>query len=313
MKEADNPIDEILSDGDFAGLKTLIARSSESQNRLPMLEVIFDRLVRFLSASYRAFTAYTVDIEVGSQTSERFGDFIEKQPFPSMISVVRAIEWDSPLLVVVDSNLIYALIDILFGGRKSECALRVENRPYTSIEQSMSQSIVELLLHELSVSFEPVSQVTFQLERIESNPKFASIVRADDIIHILELSIKMEARSGMIQLIIPYSSMEPVKKLLQRSFIGERGSRDPIWTRNLENEISEATVKLHAQLNGVTSTVENLMCLQIGHTIVLDKAPDDDILVMLGKYRIAYGKMGKIDSRVAMKLSSDISLEEYEL
>jgi flagellar motor switch protein FliM len=311
-KEQSHPIDEILEQHTDSGVKNLVMRNSESKNRLPMLEVIFDRLIRLLSGSYRVFTSYTVDVEIESQHTITFNDFISKLPTPSMIGVVRAIEWDNLLLLTVDSALTYALIDILFGGRKSEGALKVEGRAYTTIEQGIVQTVAELLLNDLSISFEPVTPITFQLDRLESNPKFAVISRPDDMVHLLRLSIKMESRSGIIELAIPYSTIEPVKKILQRSFLGERGSRDPAWTKQIHNEISAANVEIEARLNGVTSTVKNLMSLKVGHTIILDKEPDDDILVLTGGMQVSSGKIGKVDSRVAIKLSEPLNLRHYK-
>jgi flagellar motor switch protein FliM len=311
-EQESHPIDEILEQDSETGLRSLMMKNSESKNRLPMLEVIFDRLIRLLSGSYRVFTSYTVDVEIESQQTLTFGDFIAKMPNPSMIGIVRAIEWDNLLLVTVDSGLVYALIDILFGGRKSEGAIRVEGRAYTTIEQGIVQGVTELLLNDLSISFESITPITFQMDRLESNPKFAVISRPDDMVHLLRLSVKMESRSGIIELAIPYSTIEPVKKVLQRSFLGERGTRDPAWIKQIHSEISSAHVEIEARLNGVTSTVKDLMSLKVGHTVVLDKEPDDDILVMIGKLRVSSGKIGKVDSRVAIKLSEHINLKHYE-
>ena len=305
--------DASAEEEEVSGIKMLMDKSSESQTKLPMLEVIYDRLVRFLSISYRTYTSFTVDVESNGIVSTRFGDYIESLPIPSMIAVVKSIEWDNFLLITVDSKLTYSLVDILFGGRKIDSEIRVEGRPYTSIEQNVVQNIVDLLLRDLSNSFESITPVSFHLDRLESNPKFATIARPEDVVIILNLVVKMESRSGKIQLVMPYGTIEPIKKLLQKTFLGEKASKDPIWARNLEESIASVNVEVTARLNGVSSTIKNLASLNVGDTIVVDKEPDEDVFVSIDKQNICTGKIGKFDDKVAIKLSNKVNLKKYKV
>jgi flagellar motor switch protein FliM len=230
-----------------------------------------------------------------------------------MIAVVKAIEWDNFGLIIIDNSLSYSIVDILFGGRKVAPTLKVEGRPYTSIEQSMVQSIIELLLNDLSSSFEPVSPVTFQLERMETNPRFATIARPEDVALLLSLQVEMESRSGTIELLLPFSTIEPVKKLLAKSFIGERGSKDPTWANHLEEEIFQTKVTIDAAINGKTATIKDVVSLNVGDTIVLDKFANDDIYLRIDGIKISSGKLGKFDDKVAVQLTDDINLERFKL
>ncbi len=297
---------------DAKGIRMLIDKNSSIQPRMPMLEVIFEKLVRLLSNSYRSFTAFTVEVEIESNETMKFGDYIDNLPNPSLITIARAIEWSNFISITIDNALTYALIDILFGGRKLHSSLKVEGRPYTSIEQSILQSFSEVFLNDLSVSFEPISPVTFHLDRVESNPKFATIARPEDVIILLKLKVKMESRAGYIELVLPYSSLDPIKKILQKSFFGDRTSLDPNWTAHMEAELSNATVNLSVYLNGITSTIKNIANLKVGNTIILDKDPDDDIFLTIDRLKIATGKLGKIDGNVAIKLSDSVNLDKHK-
>lgn len=293
------------------GLKSLIDKNNTSQTRLPMLEVIFDKLVMLIANSYRAFTSFTVDAEIEHNTYMKFSDYINSLPLPSMIGVVRAIEWENMLLITIDNSLLYSLIEILLGGRKTESQIKVEGRPHTLIEQNIIVNIIEIFLNDLSVSFEPISPIAFQLDRLESNPKFATIARGDDIVAVLRLQIKMETRVGIIELVIPYSTLEPIKKVLQKSFLGERGSKDINWTNYIESELINVTVDLRAEIKGVCTTAGDLANIKVGTTIILDSEPNDDINVMIDKLKISSGKLGKVNDKVAIKISHPIDLNNY--
>ena len=99
-----------------------------------MLEIVFDRLVRLMTTSLRNFTSDNVEVSLDRITSVRFGDYLNSIPLPAILSVFKAEEWDNFGLLTVNSSLIYSIIDVLLGGRRGQTAVRVEGRPYTTIE-----------------------------------------------------------------------------------------------------------------------------------------------------------------------------------
>ena len=107
-------------------MQAILNSALVSYERLPMLEVVFDRLVRLMSTSLRNFTSDNVEVSLDSIASIRFGDYLNSIPLPAMISVFKAEEWDNHGLITVDSGLIYSIVDVLLGGRRGTagCALK---------------------------------------------------------------------------------------------------------------------------------------------------------------------------------------------
>ena len=120
-----------------SGIEKILSSALVSYERLPMLEVVFDRLVRLMSTSLRNFTSDNVEVSLDSIASIRFGDYLNSIPLPAMLSVFKAEEWDNFGLITVDSSLIYSIIDVLLGGRRGTAAMRIEGRPYTTIERNL--------------------------------------------------------------------------------------------------------------------------------------------------------------------------------
>lgn len=315
-----NQVDDIFGDSKhveskaLTGINLLLDKNISSSSRLPMLEIIFDRFIRAFCNSLRSFSSFTVDVEIQSVQTMRFGDYIDMLPIPTMIAPFLAVEWENYGLAVFDNHFIYSFIDILFGGRKLQSSLKVEGRPYTSIEINLIQSINELLLADLSLAFEPVASINFQLDRFESNPKFASISRPEDMVIALKLFIKMESRNGSIDIIMPYSTIEPVKKLLAKSFIGEKISRDPAWTEHMRSEIKDSIVELEVILNGITSNLKDVASLKVGDTIMLDKdARDNKFVIAVQKVKISEGELGKVEDKVAIKLCDPLNIGKAQI
>ena len=110
--------DESGAGGDQSGIHAILNSTLVSYERLPMLEVVFDRLVRMMSTSLRNFTSDNVEVSLDNITSIRFGDYLNSIPLPAMLAVFKAEEWDNFGLMVVDSALIYSVVDVLLGGRR---------------------------------------------------------------------------------------------------------------------------------------------------------------------------------------------------
>src|SRR5271154_2603488 len=147
---------------DKSGVRAIVNSALVSYERLPMLEIVFDRLVRLMTTSLRNFTSDNVEVSLDSITSIRFGDYLNSIPLPAILAVFRAEELDNYGLFTVDSNLIYSIVDVLLGGRRGSSAMRIEGRPYTTIERTLVEKMAVQILADLSVSFDPVCEVTFK-------------------------------------------------------------------------------------------------------------------------------------------------------
>ena len=208
------------------GMQKIISSGLVSYERLPMLEIVFDRLVRIMSTSLRNFTSDNVEVGIDNILSLRFGDYLNSIPLPAMLAVFKAEEWDNYGLMVVDSAMIYSIVDVLLGGRRGTAAMRIEGRPYTTIERTLVERLIHVVLADLSASFDPLCPVTFRFERLEVNPRFATISRLSNAAVLARLRIDMEDRGGRMELLLPYATLEPVRELLLQQFMGEKFGRD---------------------------------------------------------------------------------------
>src|SRR6201747_2832458 len=140
QEEIDNLLGFSVGDvnlNDNSGIRAIIDSAMVSYERLPMLEIVFDRLVRLLTTSLRNFTSDNVEVSLDQITSVRFGDYLNSIPLPAILSVIKADPWDIFGIFPVDSSLIYSIIDVLLGGRRGVGPTRVEGRPYTTIETNL--------------------------------------------------------------------------------------------------------------------------------------------------------------------------------
>lgn len=291
-----------VSQNDKSGVRSIIDSAMVSYERLPMLEIVFDRLIRLMTTTLRNFTSDNVEVSLDRITSVRFGDYLNSIPLPSMLAVFKAEEWDNYGLFTLDSNLIYSIIDVLLGGRRGHSSASVEGRPYTTIETNIIRRMIDLVLGDAELAFKPLSPVKFNVERLETNPRFAAISRPANAAFLVRLRVDMEDRGGTIELLLPYATIEPIRDTLQQMFVGEKFGRDTIWEGHLATEIAQAEISVDAVLYEAKLPLRLLMNLEVGDTLPLNIKPDSPITVRCGEVTLTEGRIGRVGDHIAVRI-----------
>jgi flagellar motor switch protein FliM len=294
-------LDETALEG-AGGVRAIVDSTIVSYERLPMLEIVFDRLVRLLTVSLRNFFSDNVEVTLDRITSVRFGDYVSSIPLPAILSVFKAEEWENNGLIFVDSNLIYLIIDVLLGGKRGNSSIHVDGRPYTTIEINLVRRLLDVVLMDSAEAFAPLCPITFTMDRIETNPRFASITRPANAAILVELRLDMEGRGGTIEILLPYATIEPIRDLLLQSFMGEKLGRDPTWEGHLATEVFSATLDLEAVLHEMEMPLRKIVNMKAGDTILFDAKADPTITIRCGDQKLTEGRMGRLGDNIAVQV-----------
>jgi flagellar motor switch protein FliM len=289
------------------GVRAIINSALVSYERLPMLEIVFDRLVRLMTTSLRNFTSDNVEVSLDQISSSRFGDYLNSIPLPAIIAVFRAEQLDNFGLATVDSSLIYSVVDVLLGGRRGGGSTRVEGRPYTTIERTLVTRMIEVVLNDAQQAFAPLTHVDFKLERIETNPRFAAIARPPNAAIVVRLRIDMEDRGGRLELLLPYATLEPIRKMLLQQFMGEKFGRDNIWEGHLASELWNTRLQVRAVLDETKKPLRDVLELKIGDTLMLDAPPDAPVKLKCGVVDLSEGRVGRMGQTLAVRVERPIA------
>lgn len=307
-------IDSLLNNGESAdeqvGVRALLNTTTVSYERLPMLEIVFDRLVRLMSTTLRNFTQFNIEITLEGIDTMRFGDYLDSVAQPSMMAVFKAEEWDNFGLITIDSSLIYTIVDVLLGGRRGTAAMRLDGRPYTVIERNLIVKMIHLVLSDLSAAFDPLSPVTFRFDRLETNPKFAMISRPSNAAVLAKFRIDMEDRGGRIELLLPYAMLEPVRELLLQGFMGEKFGRDSIWENHLAEALWVSEINLLAVLDKHMISLKQVLQWKVGTKLLLNAHPDSDVEMVCGDIPMFYGHMGRKGDHIAVRIEDKIKRQK---
>jgi flagellar motor switch protein FliM len=310
QEEIDNLLGFYLNEDegeDGTGVRSIINSGLVSYERLPMLEIVFDRLVRLMTTSLRNFTSDNVEVSLDSISSIRFGDYLNSIPLPAILAVFRAEELDNYGLFTVDSNLIYSIVDVLLGGRRGTAAMRIEGRPYTTIERALVQRMIEVVLADATLAFEPLTPITFNLDRLETNPRFAAIARPANAAILVKLRIDMEDRGGRVELLLPYATLEPIRKMLLQQFMGEKFGRDNIWESHLATELWTTQMEVRCVLDEQKINLQRVLDFKVGDVLMLNATPDSLVELRAGSIPLTLGRMGRRNHSIAVRVETSLS------
>ncbi len=311
-------IDSLLGFGEDSGpsqnsgVMALVNSAMVNYERLPMLDIVFDRLVRLMSTSLRNLTTDNVEVSLDQVSTVRFGDYMNSIPLPAMLSVFKAEEWDNNGLLVTDSALIYSIVDVLLGGRKGSPSIRVEGRPYTTIETKLVEKMVQVSLSDLSSAFDPLSPVSFSLDRMETNPRFATISQSGNACVLARLRVDMGDRGGRVEILIPYATLEPIRELLLQMFMGEKFGRDSIWESHLTEQLYKTDVQLQAILGEVFIPLGEMLSWRIGSQVMLNTTTEDELELRCGNFPMFVGPVGQKQGNIAVRIDRYIPPEKKD-
>ena len=198
--------------------------------------------------------------------------------------------------------MIYSIVDVLLGGRRGTVPMRIEGRPYTTIETSLVERLIRLILDDLGQAFAPITPVTFRFERMETNPRFAAIARPGNACIVFKLRVDLEDRGGTIEFLIPYATLEPARDLLLQMFMGEKFGRDSIWENHLAGEIWHRASSSRRCSTSRRWTCSDVLRLEVGSTLRLNASADPQVSLRCGQVTLARGRIGCTGGRLVVRV-----------
>lgn len=283
-------------------IQVLIDSQCASSPSMPVMDAIFERLLGRLKSSIRKFGTDLIEIRLRKSATARFGSFMQSIPLPSILAIITEQNESVPALVVIEGSLVSTLMDVVFGGSANFFPPLVDGRAFSSVEMRIIKRLLDIILEDLNETFAPVKQVDFILDRIETNPRFATIAPAQSVAAVATFGIEVGSLNGTIQIVIPDGALHPIRSDASVSLRSDNSGHDANWTKALANAVAETSVTLEAVLFEKTYTLREAMALSVGETLMLEMAPDDMIELKCSGVALSRCRMGRIDGRVAVNI-----------
>jgi len=231
------------------------------RGRMPTLEVIHERFARNIRVGLFNLIRRSPEVVTGGIKVHKFSAFLREIVVPTNFNLVAVKPLRGSGLIVCEPNLVFAVIDGLFGG-SGKFHTRIEGRDFSPTEQRVIQRLVATIIEEYRRAWSSIYPLELEYQRSEMQPLFANIATPSEVVVSSTFTLELGETSGQLHLCIPYSTLEPIRDILYSNLQGDHGGPDRRWVQLLQSQIQSAEVELVTELAHAPATVEQLLAFK---------------------------------------------------
>ncbi|MGA9120868.1 MAG: flagellar motor switch protein FliM [Bacteroidota bacterium] len=273
-----------------------------SKNQLRTFQAVHESFAEALGSYLVSRLQTTVTVAVSSVDQLFYSEFVLSISSPSCLYVFRIQESDALAVLEISPQLIIAMVEHLMGG----VAMGDKSaRLITKIEQSIVKGIVQKALLEIQRAWKTVAELTFKLERYETEGDFVQIAPASEIVMVVSFEISIGSQKYLMNLCFPTFALDDVlAKLNIQHFSGTAtGTKDPGALRSLTRQLGTTHLDATAVLGETSLTLRELLHLELGDVIRTNIPLDGEVKVWVGGKPRLLGRPGVSNGKVAVKIT----------
>lgn len=275
------------------------------RGRMPTLDIIHDRFIRLFRVTLSNALRKMANLSVNSTGPIKFSEFMNSLPLPSCLNILRLDPLRGAGVMVIESKLLYALVDSFFGGNDVPYT-KIEGKDFTQIEIKIARRVVLSAIDDLEKAWEPVYPLKIGYSRTEINPQFVAVVPPSDVVIATTFDVELEKVSGTVKIVIPYATLEPIKSKLSVGFQSEQLEVDFIWINRIKEQIMATSANLLVRLGEANITVRDLMNLEPGDIIQLNTDATVPLNVLVEGVAKFKGIPGLLKGNRALKITESL-------
>ncbi len=286
------------------------ARPSKfSKEHLRTLEIIFEHYGRLLSSNLPLYLRKNIQVEVMNSEAVTYMEFSNALSNPVLLGIIDFDPLKGGIIMEMATKLGYSIVDRMLGG-EGEPLEKI--RDFSEIELLIIERVMNSCVSLLREPWANVLDVKPRLERIETNPQFAQIISPTEMIAIVTINVSIGEVEGMINICLPYLTLEPVMDKLNTKFwySNMQDSDDEVYTDEIEALITKANVPVTAVLGNSAINVSDFAALQIGDIIRLDRKVDDELDIFVGDMKKFTALPGASGKNYAVRITTVVREEQ---
>ncbi|MDK2896273.1 MAG: flagellar motor switch protein FliM [Candidatus Atribacteria bacterium] len=272
-----------------------------SKDQIRTLHMIFSAYSRLVSTNLAGFLRSRVQVELISIDQLTYDEFVRSVPNPAFICIFSLLPLEGRCVLQMGLDAVFPMIDRLLGGPG---AVPANLRSLTEIENRIMGEVVARMMSALGEAWENIFRIDPRVEAWESNLEFVQVVSGNDMIILFTFKLDMGDKSGMITICIPYIVIEPITQNLSASlWFAGRSTHDVEEVKaKTQKRLERVKLPLIVELGRTFISLRDLLNLELGDVIVLDRRVKEPLEVLVGKKPKMKGVAGRLGNRLAVKI-----------
>ena len=274
-----------------------------SKEHLRTLEIIYEHYGRILSTTLPLYLRKNVSISVANSETVTYSEFSNALSNPVILGIVNFQPLQGQIILELQANIGFSFIDRMLGG---EGGTLDRPRPFTDIEMPLIEKLIGICVQQMVEPWQNVLAIDPLLERIETNPQFAQVISPTDMIAIITLNIKIGDIEGLMNICLPYFTLESVMDKLNTKywFSTMQKHNDENYEEHLESLIKRVDVPVKAVLGNCHVSVNDFLHLQQGDIIRLDNRVNTEMHIYIGNIDKFTAMPGTSKNKYAVRITS---------
>ena len=297
-------VDEVKDTGEKKVKDYDFARPAKfSKEHLRTMEIIFEHYGRLLSTNLPGYLRKNIQVEVMNSEALTYSEFSNALSNPVLLGIVDFSPMPGNIIIELATNLGYAMVDRMLGGMGVPLE---QKREFSEIELLIIERIMNACINLLREPWKNVADIHPRLERIETNSQFAQIIAPNDMIAIITLSIKIGDVEGLMNVCLPFFTLESVMDKLNTKFwyANMQEQDEEEYDEYIEALLRRVDVPIKAVLGRSKISVTDFVNLQLGDIIRLDTNVDNDLNVYVGNIKKFTALPGSNKDKYAVRVTS---------
>ena len=309
ISSGDNETDDFKPVSDTRRIKIYDFRRPDkfSKEQIRTVSNMHETFARLTTTSLSAQLRTLVHVHVASVDQLTYEEFIRSIPTPTTLAVINMDPLKGNAVLEIAPEITFIMIDRLFGG-SGDTGGKV-NRDLTDIEQSVMEGIIVRILANMREAWTQVIDLRPRLQQIETNPQFAQIVPPTEMVILVTLEIKIGEEAGMMNICIPYITIEPIISKLSSQFwfSSVRRSSTTQYLGTLKEKLSDVEMELIAEVGSMNVPIKDVLNLHIGDVIRFNTTKITDPLILsVGNQKKFYCQPGVVGKKRAVQIIEKI-------
>jgi flagellar motor switch protein FliM len=249
------------------------------KEQMRALQTLHEGFGRNFGAALSALLRSIVEVKLTSVDQLTYSEFVFSLENPTCFNLLKAEPLEGNLILDINPSILYPIIDRLLGGGREAGPLA--RRPLTEIELRLVSRITNLFLQELRHAWENVLDLKLEVVQVESNPQLVQIVPPNEVVVLISFELTIGELRGMINLCVPYNSIERISgKLSANSWVayGRRQATTESISQ-ISRTVCTSQVELHVRLAQTRLSTGEMLGLRVGDIITTEKDVHQPLVV----------------------------------
>ena len=291
-------------DTDEEGIRNYDLASQDRivRGRMPTLEMINERFARYTRISLFNLLRRNADVSTGGVQIMKFGEYIHTLYVPTSLNIVKLRPLRGSGLFIFDAKLVFKLVDNFFGGDGRHA--KIEGREFTPTEIRVVHMVLEQVFVDMKEAWNAVYKVDFEYVNSEVNPSMANIVSPSEVVVVSTFHIELDGGGGDLHMAIPYSTIEPIREILDAGVQSDIDDVDERWVTTIRKDLLEAHVPVNVTVLRDQISLRDVAKMKAGDIIPIDFP--EFVTLSANKIPMFKAKLGQSNGVLAAKIEERI-------